>query len=224
MATSPVSGGGGSPRPEQVHIHTLSCGLCSGLWADAENLQYERASLNVTNLDTLAHTYTLSLLDSLGEVLPSVAPLSPAFLLDAAPGSAFWLTQTQAQATILPGQTASLLYYMNAIEDGGLRAVVTEITPVGAPLSPCLPTFEVTHDSQSWVDDPNRRTSRVVLEHFREIVTVGYIFVSPTGTPTPASTQTRISREQYNAYVKRGRTVATSKQRSAPGRSGRRPK
>ena len=69
VATNPVSGGGGGP----VHLHTLSCGFVStwidGLGYDDSQLKFQKAQLHVTNLDTLAHTYTLALLDRQGQVL-----------------------------------------------------------------------------------------------------------------------------------------------------------
>jgi hypothetical protein len=231
VATNIVSGGGG-PRPEIVHLHTLSSGLVS-VWADHYNYQWENASLHVTNLDTVDHTYTLSLLDRWGRPLPPMEGWSPHLF------TAEWdytLTQSQAQATIHAGQTATLYYFSGALnlfmdDMPGLRAVVTEITPVGAPVS-CLPTFEVMSEYQQpdWITNPELTASRVVLEHFRETVVVEYIEVSPTETPTPASTQTRISRgrwrEQYNDMREhmRKRNIAASKQRSVRGRSRTKPR
>jgi len=233
VATNIVSGGGG-PRPEIVHIHTLSCGFVSAWidgigYADSE-LKFQKAQLHVTNLDTLAHTYTLALLDRSGQLLARWGYTAP-YVYDDVGG--YFLTQSQVQATISPGHTASLVYEGNSDvvfgePEDGLRAVVTEITPAGAPIS-CLPTFEVMSANGYWYDF--QPESRVVLEHFRETVVVGYIEVSQT--PTPASTQTRISRgqwrEQYKANMrepmrKRGRRIAASKQRSALGRSRTKPR
>jgi hypothetical protein len=237
VATNVAGGGGGSPRPEMVHIHTLSSGFVrnwiDGIgYADSE-LKFQKAQLNVTNLDTVAHTYTLALLDRWGDFLAQWKYTSVPWLCTEESAGVF-LAYTQAQATISPGKTASLvldgnsdLYFGDPAD--GLRAVVTEITAVGAPLSPCLPTFEVMTANGYWYDF--QPLSRVLLEHFREIVTVGYIEGSP-GTP-PASTQTRISRgrwrEQYNAMMpehmrERSRSAAASNQRSAPRRSRTKPR
>jgi hypothetical protein len=222
-----------------VHIHTLSSGFVRN-WIDGigyadSDLKFQKAQLNVTNLDTVAHTYTLALLDRWGELLAQSKYTSMPWLYTEESAGVL-LAYTQAtQVTISPGKTASLVLdgnsdlYFGEPEDG-LRAVVTEITPVGAPLSPCLPTFEVMTANGYWYDF--QPLSRVLLEHFRETVVVGYI----EGVPqilTPASTQPRISRgrwrEQYNANMrepmrKRDRSTAASKQRSTLGRSARGPK